>query len=188
MRIKKFDEYFRISEDMNYHIDQNMSILDNVFRPGSGKFFALLREARSLYEAGRFSPSEDDRYIFAETSIGEFFESDGKLIPLDLPMLNEEAEYHGKEVDLNKPMRSSGPKKYKVYVKNPKTGKVKVVHFGDVKGGLTSKINDAEARKSFVARHKCKLKKDRTKPGYWSCNLPRYAKYLGISGGGNFYW
>ena len=116
MRIKKFDEYFRISEDMNYHIDQNMSILDNVFRPGSGKFFALLREARSLYEAGRFSPSEDDRYIFAETSIGEFFESDGKLIPLDLPMLNEEAEYDGREVDLNKPMRSSGPKKYKVYV------------------------------------------------------------------------
>lgn len=99
-----------------------------------------------------------------------------------------EAKYKGRDVKLNKPMRSSGPKKYKVYVKNPKTGNVIVVNFGDAKGGLTSKINDPEARKNFANRHNCKDKKDKTKPGYWSCRLPRYAKSLGLSGGGNFYW
>jgi hypothetical protein len=126
-----------------------------------------------LYDIGKINiPIDED--LFLDSDIGRFEIFEGELVPLDLPMLCEEAEYKGKEVQLNKPMRSSGPKKYKVYVKNPKTGKVKVVHFGDVKGGLTSKINDPEARRSFVARHKCSEKKDKTKAGYWSCRLPRF--------------
>lgn len=98
-----------------------------------------------------------------------------------------EAEYKGRDVDLNKPMRSSGPKKYKVYVKNDK-GNVIQVNFGDVKGGLKSKINDPEARKAFADRHNCEKKKDKTKAGYWSCNLPRYAKLLGLGGNMNTFW
>jgi hypothetical protein len=99
----------------------------------------------------------------------------------------KEAEYKGRDVDLNKPMRSSGPKKYKVYVKNDK-GNVIQVNFGDVKGGLKSKINDPEARKAFADRHNCDQKKDKTKAGYWSCNLPRYAKLLGLGGNMNTFW
>jgi hypothetical protein len=87
-------------------------------------------------------------------------------------------------------MRSSGPKKYKVYVKNPKTGNVKVVNFGDMKGGLTSKINDPEARKSFVARHKCdrkwNLPEDKLKASYWSCRLPRFKNLIKTDFSG--YW
>ena len=50
------------------------------------------------------------------------------------------------------------------------------------------KLNDPEARKSFAARHKCDTKKDKTKPGYWACRMPYYAKQLGLSGGGNYFW
>ena len=96
-----------------------------------------------------------------------------------------EAKYKDKDVDLNKPKRG-GSKKYYVYVKNDK-GNVIKVEFGD-DGGMTAKINDPEARKSFAARHNCDTKKDKTKAGYWSCNLPRYAKQLGLSGGGNYFW
>jgi hypothetical protein len=98
-----------------------------------------------------------------------------------------EAEYQGKDVELNKPKRSSGSKKYQVYVKNDK-GNVIKVNFGDEKGGLTAKINDPEARKAFADRHDCKNKKDKTKAGYWSCNLPRYWKALGGSDDMNTYW
>ena len=80
------------------------------------------------------------------------------------------------------------PKKYQVYVRNPKSGNIKKVSFGDVHGGLTAKVSNPEARKSFAARHKCSQQKDRTTAAYWACNLPRYAKSLGMSGGGNFYW
>lgn len=90
-----------------------------------------------------------------------------------------EAKYHGKEVDLNKPMRSSGPKKYKVYVKDPKSGNVRVVNFGDAKGGLSAKVSDAKARAAFAARHQCSTKKDKTKPGYWACRANRYASLWG---------
>jgi hypothetical protein len=99
----------------------------------------------------------------------------------------DEAKYKGKEVKLNKPMRSSGPKKYKVYTKNAK-GNVIVVNFGDAKGGLTAKINNAKARKAFSDRHNCPTKKDKTKAGYWSCRLPRYAKLLGLKSSFGGFW
>ena len=83
-----------------------------------------------------------------------------------------EAKYHGKEVKLNYPMRG-GTKKYYVYVKSKK-GNVKKIAFGDVHGGLTAKVSDPKARKSFAARHQCHLKKDKTKAGYWACRLTRY--------------
>jgi hypothetical protein len=88
---------------------------------------------------------------------------------------------------LNKPMRdSSGGKAYKVYVKDPKTKKIKTVRFGS--GGLRAKINDKEARNAFAARHKCSTKKDKTKASYWSCRLPRYAKLLGLKSSFTGFW
>jgi hypothetical protein len=98
----------------------------------------------------------------------------------------DEAKYQGKEVALNKPKRG-GSKKFFVYTKNPKTGKVVKVSFGGTTG-LKAKINNAEARKSFAARHNCATKKDKTKSGYWSCRLPRYAKLLGLKSSFGGYW
>ena len=117
-----------------------------------------------------------------------------KLIkPSDLnPMAKKifglsEAEYKGKKVELNKPMRdSSGGKAYKVYVKDPKTGNIKTVRFGS--GGLRAKINDPKARQAFAKRHKCSTKKDKTKASYWSCRLPRYAKLLGLKSNFSGFW
>jgi hypothetical protein len=97
----------------------------------------------------------------------------------------EEAEFKGKDVPLNKPKRG-GSKAYYVYVKDPKTKKVKKVSFGS--GGLRAKIKNKQARNAFAARHNCKNKKDRTKAGYWSCNLPRYASALGLGANMNTFW
>lgn len=100
----------------------------------------------------------------------------------------EEAEYQGKKVELNKPKRG-GSKKFYVYTRNPKTGKIKKVAFGAAGGGgnLAVKLKDPKARKAFADRHNCEKKNDKTKPGYWSCRLPRYAKSLGLSGGGTWW-
>jgi hypothetical protein len=118
---------------------------------------------------------------------------EGESVPLDLPMLEEdevtEAEFKGKDVPLNKPKRG-GSKKFYVYVKNPKTKRVKKVSFGAAGGGqsLKVKIRDSKARKAFAARHRCSSKKDRTSSGYWSCNLPRYAQALGLGANMNTFW
>ena len=88
---------------------------------------------------------------------------------------------------IGKPMRdSSGGKAYKVYVRDPKTKKIKTVRFGS--GGLKAKINNPKARKAFAKRHDCKNKKDRTKASYWSCRLPSYAKLLGLKSNFTGFW
>jgi len=110
---------------------------------------------------------------------------EGVTVPLEQPMIEFEEE---KEPELNKPKRSSGDKKYVVYVRNPQTGNVKKIQFGDEKGGLTSKINDRDAARSFAARHNCDTKTDKLSPGYWACRLPKYAKSLGLKGGGSYFW
>ena len=90
-----------------------------------------------------------------------------------------------KDPPLNKPKRG-GSKAYYVYVRDPKTKKIKKVSFGS--GGLRAKIKNKEARNAFAKRHRCKDKKDRTKAGYWSCNLPRYAPALGLGAKMNTFW
>lgn len=86
-----------------------------------------------------------------------------------------EAEYQGRKVPLNKPMRGD-VKKFKVYVKDPKTGNVKMVRFGHQGGGknkdsktMRIKKSNAARRKSFRARHNCSNPGPRTKARYWSC-------------------
>ena len=70
-----------------------------------------------------------------------------------------------------------------------KKGNVIKVSFGAAGGGgnLAVKLKDPKARKAFADRHNCEQKNDKTKPGYWSCRLPRYAKSLGLSGGGTWW-
>lgn len=98
----------------------------------------------------------------------------------------DEGEYHGKNVPLNKPKRG-GSKKFVVYVKDPKSKNIKKVSFGGTTG-LNVKIDEPGARSSFAARHQCDKKKDKTKPGYWACNIGRYWKSLGGSRNFSGYW
>jgi hypothetical protein len=183
IRLKSLVTEAMISEALRYHINKNISIHDNVFRYGSEAYCNLMLEAKRLLTEGKLEADVYDREVLS-TDIGEFGLYEGVHVPLDLPM--SEAEYQGKDVDLNKPKRG-GSRKYYVYVKNPKTGKVKKISFGDTTG-LSAKIRNPEARKSFAARHQCDKKKDRTKAGYWACNLPRYAKGLGMGANMSTYW
>ena len=81
-----------------------------------------------------------------------------------------EAEYKGRDVQLGKPMKGD-VKKFKVYVKDKKTGNVKKVNFGDP--NMEIRRDNPKARKSFRARHGCGTKRasDRTKAAFWSCRM-----------------
>ena len=99
----------------------------------------------------------------------DFFEAYGWIDGESL----EEAEYQGRKVKLNKPMQGD-VKKFKVYVKDPKTGNVKKVNFGhggsSVKGkAMKIKKSNPARRKSFRARHNCDNPGPKTKARYWSC-------------------
>ena len=156
-------------------------IESNQYRVGSENYYEFFNEKRRLYESCELNPVGFDKELL-EGDIGKYAMYEGEHVPLECPMM--ESEYQGKDVELNKP-KVGGSKKYYVYVKDG--DKVKKVSWGDTTG-LKVKLDDKEARKSFAARHDCANKKDKTTAGYWACNLPRYAKQLGLSGGGNFFW
>ena len=286
-RVKKL-----VSENLQYHINENIPLMESVFRIGSDAHLSVIKEARKLYSRGVLDLCEEDKGII-ETHLGEFDLYEDEIVPLDLPMLSEqmdiedeianeefgmdydqlgsnEKEWVRDEIDnmsmseaysgfrrgepedpdsipfkptgsvsefredlralfgkfkgdLNNPdfikgvaqimvswkslLRSQldeakkkkkkkdppigkpkrgGSKAYYVYVRDPKTKKVKKVSFGS--GGLRAKIRNPKARNAFAKRHRCKEKTDRTKPGYWSCRLPRYASQLGLGANMNTFW
>jgi len=104
-------------------------------------------------------PKTGEVYEFDQRGI---YKKDGRvLIPV------RAAEYQGRKVQLGKPFRTpKGPKKFSVYVKNPK-GNVVKVNFGDP--NMKIKKSDPARRKSFRARHNCSNPGPRHKARYWSC-------------------
>ena len=175
----------KVSDELMFHIVNEIPLSENVFRIYSDKFFELINEVRNLYDKNLISLGEEDTWIM-ESDLGKkvLLES-GEEVWLDAPMYEEkldevlnEAKHRGKNVKLGSPFRTpGGPKKFAVYVKTPK-GTVKKVTFGDP--NLRIKNASKGRAKSFRARHKCDQKKDRTTAGYWSCNVSRYRKKLGL--------
>lgn len=173
------------SDGLKFHHTNKLPLSENVYRPFSDEYFSLINESRRLYKEGGLDLCEDDIWLL-NTDIGKTGIYEGDVVWLDIPFLLEddeddllrEAEYRGRKVKLGSPFRTpGGPKKFAVYVKN-KNGNVVKVTFGDP--NLRVRNNNPGARKSFRARHNCDQKKDRTTAGYWSCNVARYRKQLGI--------
>jgi len=214
---------------LQYHLDNDLTLHENVYRYSSENFIQLFAEARELWRDGYIQLNEEDTHLIESTDIGLYGVYEDSKVPLDLPMIEEskyheeetiqqtidrlkarikdpkdggnvpflvhkikklekllnEAEYRGKKVALNKPKRG-GSKKFVVYTKNKKGNVVKVSFGGTT--GLNVKIDEPGARASFAARHKCAQKKDKTKPGYWACNIGRYWKSLGGKRNFSGYW
>ena len=95
----------------------------------------------------------------------DFFEAYGDMWYNEDETLDE-AEYQGRKVSLGKPMQGD-VKKFKVYVRDPKTKNVKKVNFGDP--NMRIKKSNPARRRSFRARHNCSNPGPRTKARYWSC-------------------
>jgi len=248
-----------VSDDLKYHIENEIPLNETIYRVGSEKYFNLIKEVKSLYSKGLIKLNENDafivnefdnqyimlegkkvkmNFIYEEAETEEINEaenvkvgdklyhknSDSTLEVIDVTPktismkvtktsdktpsyvkvgdtsktgpaaigktyeLINEAEYKGKKVQLGKPKRG-GSKKFYVYVRDPQSGNIKKVSFGAKSGGgnLAVKLRDPKARKAFSDRHNCPSKTDRTSPGYWACRLPRYAKSLGLAGGGTWW-
>ena len=181
----KLTKNVKVSPDLQYHLDNNIPLNENVFRIYSTKYFELINEVRNLYNRNLLSLNESDIWL-VESDLGKkVILENGDEVWLDAPMYEDDLEdilteaiHRGKKVKLGSPFRTpGGPKKFAVYVKTPK-GTVKKVTFGDP--NLRIKNANKGRAKSFRARHHCDQKKDRTTAGYWSCNVSRYRKKLGL--------
>jgi len=181
----KLTDLCLISEDLKYHLENRIPLNECIFRIYSDKYFKLINEVRNLYYQDKIELNDNDIWL-VESDLGKkVLLEDGNEVYLDAPIYEEEvfeilneAKHRGKNVRLGSPFRTpGGPKKFAVYVKTP-GGNVKKVTFGDP--NLRIKNASKGRAKSFRARHKCDQKKDRTTAGYWSCNVSRYRKKLGL--------
>ena len=165
-----------MTENMRYHIDNKKPLYETTITYGSSGYINLWAEARYLYLREAIDLTGVDLERITETDLGEYGMFEGQMVPLDMPMPDEElineAEYQGRKVQLGKPSQGD-VKKFKVFVKNAK-GKVVKVNFGF--GGTSAKgkrmvIKDKNPKKraAFRARHNCKSPGPRWKARYWSC-------------------
>jgi hypothetical protein len=166
----------KISEELQYHIENGFTLSNNVFKVYSEKYFDLINEVRDLWMHNLIQLNEEDEEIVL-SDIGRIALYEGKMVYLDAPIEDEsenlnEAKYKGRTVTLNKPMQGD-VKKFKVFVKNEK-GNVIKVNFGfggtSAKGKVMRiKKSNPERRKNFRARHNCDNPGPKTKARYWSC-------------------
>jgi len=164
----KVKEYMAVFNDHGDTSDIDQMNMDKV---GLADAMAMVLASHDVENESYQPFPEGDEFNIEED---EDFEE--VLGPLGFPEDETElfdAEYQGRKVPLNKPMRGD-VKKFKVYVKDPKTGNVKKVNFGH--GGTSAKRptmrirkSNPKARKSFRARHNCANPGPKTKARYWSC-------------------
>jgi len=168
-------ENVEVSDSLKYHMDNGLSLTNNVFRVYSESYFDLVNEIRELYNEGKIELNEEDR-LMVESDLGRKVKVGKEYIYLDAPYIYETEKDILSESKVHR--TSGGTKKFAVYVKS-KTGGIKKITFGD--SNLKGINENKKETKSFRVLHKCSQKKDRTTAGYWSCNVGRYAKQLGLS-------
>ena len=167
----KVKEYMAVFNDHGDTSDIDQMNMDKV---GLADAMSMVLASHDIENESYEPFPEADEMTFEDDDA--FFEAFGYLgFPEDETELFD-AEYRGRKVPLNKPMRGD-IKKFKVYVKDPKSGNVKKVNFGHggssarKAGQKTMKIrkSNPKARKSFRARHNCANPGPKTKARYWSC-------------------
>ena len=175
-----------MSEGLQYHLDNQIPLNENIYRYGSEEYFNLINEVRSLYNEGKIDLSLLDEELVKQP-IGEKGLYEGKEVWLNVPMEEitlYEAKYNGKEVSLNSP-KKSGSQNY-VYVTGclKDKSKVKKITYGSA---MRDKLKDPDRRKAFSARHGCEglSLKDKCTKKYWACRKPK--DFAQISGS-NSWW
>jgi len=170
-----------ISEGLQYHLDRELPLMESVYRIESDAWISMVNEARDLWERGEIELVEDDLFLIG-TDAGRIGVYEGENVLLDVPFYFgdeiDEAEYRGREVKLNKPFRTpQGPRKFAVYTKN-ESGNVIKLGFGEP--GMRINNDDPKKARSFRKRMRCDNPGPRWKARWWSCNVVRYRKLLGI--------
>lgn len=132
--IRTFENFeSRYSKNLKYHLDNNLSVVTNVFRPKSKEYYSLLSEARELFDRGRLELNASDSRIFKNTDIGRFVKFKKNMVPLDVPIKDEETSTNDETF-------------YIVYVKDFLTKKIKKIKF---KNKITKKPSKDKLKSSY---------------------------------------
>jgi len=162
---------------IEHHLKNEIAISNSPLRLGSSSFNEYVYVVRRLHEEGLYTPiNSEDMFILEKLDTGKVGFYKGEKVILDTPFLlkNERKEF--------------GVYRANKEGKKDKGGNIKavVVKWGDPK--LRVKNEDKDASESFWARHRCDLKTDKYKAGWWACYAPQYFGDLLKLVGGKSKW
>jgi len=157
-------ENSNVSDSLKYHIDNGLTLTNNIYRVYSEGYFDLVNEVRELYNEGKIDLNEEDT-LMIESDLGIKVKIGKEYVYLDAPYIHET-----KEDMLTESKIPKGNKKFAVYTKG-KNGGVKKVTFNN---------------SIIIESRMCSQKTDRTTAGYWSCNVGRFAKQLGLESSNSY--
>ena len=177
------EEYNTVSENLRYHIDNNLTLSESIFRIGSDAYLELINEARELHIENKLQLNIDDTFILERLQTGKkgtlsLGGGKKKTVALDEPHIRRKDEPSKNLFIVYRPHKDG--------TKDPDTGLVKAVAIGfgeDTGAGkpdIRQKHQDEGNRKAFLARHNCQSKKDQYASGWWSCNVHKFWKQLGL--------
>jgi len=178
MKLLNYEDFDSVSEGISYHIENDLSISESIYRIGSDSYLALINEMRSLYNQGKLTVCEDDQFILEKLQTGK------KGIYKDSKTKKEI------KVTLDDPQLAPKSIKnlYYVYRASPSGKKINglpqaiIIGFGERNNpDVRTKHQDPGKRAGFLARQRCSDKKDPYKSGWWSCNIHKFWKQLGLS-------
>jgi len=78
-----------ISNNLQYHIDRNIPLTEKTPGISSDEHLSIIKEARKLYSRDALDLCEEDEVLMG-THLGEFDLYENEIVPLDLPMLEDE--------------------------------------------------------------------------------------------------
>lgn len=152
--IKSFEE-FNLSEELKYHLDNNIGISNSVFRLGSDAYTKLFEETKKYWDEGNIILNAKESWMAKNLEVGKDAVFKGEKVKLDLPS-------------------KGGNKKYVVYRNSGKKDEecniiARKIEFGDT--SLSVKNHDPNAAASYWARAQCDLAKKQNPDtaGFWSC-------------------
>lgn len=178
---QSYDDYKKnISDHIKYHIENRLTISESIFRIGSDAYLDMINEMRDLWSQGKILVSEEDQFILEKLYTGK------KGIYKDPKTGKQE------KVTLDDPQLSPRNIDTLYYVYRPAPSGEKIdglpkaimIGFGEKTGSgkpdVRDKHQDPGRREQFLARHNCKDKKDPYASGWWSCNIHKWWKQLGL--------
>lgn len=184
MQLLTLNEYNSISKNLRYHIDNELSITESIFRIGSDAYLDLINETRDLYFNHKIALNEYDQYIVEKLQTGkkgtyvDRKSGKKKTVKLDDPHIRKKDEPTSNLFIVYRPHPDGE--------KDPDTGLViaKALGFGEDTGpgnpDVRQKHQEEGKRNSFLARQKCKQEKDQNTKKWWACNMHLFYKQLGL--------
>jgi hypothetical protein len=114
IKLKEILTEAEVSRELWYHINNNISLEECVFRYGSPKYFTIINEARLLQCEQNIDFDNQTRALL-ETDLGRFATYKGEEVALDFPMINEEKKLTYN--DFVRMVRNDNPKARNAFAK-----------------------------------------------------------------------